>query len=95
MSYIQGFVLAVPAVNKQAYIDHAASAVPLFRDFGMTRMVENWGDEVPEGKVTDFRRAVKAKDDEVVLFSWVEWPSKDAYAAGMQQMMEDPRMGEE
>ena len=94
MSYIQGFVLAVPAVNKQAYIDHAASAVPLFRDFGMTRMVENWGDEVPEGKVTDFRRAVKAKDDEVVLFSWVEWPSKDAYAAGIQRMMEDPRMEE-
>ena len=94
MSYIQGFVLAVPAVNKQAYIDHAASAVPLFRDFGMTRMVENWGDEVPEGKITDFRRAVKAKDDEVVLFSWVEWPSKEAYAAGIQQMMEDPRMGE-
>ena len=94
MSYIQGFVLAVPAANKQAYIDHATSAVPLFREFGMTRMVEAWGDEVPEGKVTDFRRAVKAKDDEVVLFSWVEWPSKEAYAAGIQQMMEDPRMGE-
>ena len=94
MSYIQGFVLAVPAANKQAYIDHATSAVPLFREFGMTRMVENWGDEVPEGKVTDFRRAVKAKDDEVVLFSWVEWPSKDAYAAGIQRMMEDPRMEE-
>ena len=94
MSYIQGFVLAVPAANKQAYIEHATKAVPFFREFGMTRMVENWGDEVPDGKVTDFKRAVKAKDDEVVLFSWIEWPSKDVLESGMQKMMEDPRMAE-
>jgi uncharacterized protein YbaA (DUF1428 family) len=94
MSYIQGFVLAVPAANKQAYIEHATKAVPFFREFGMTRMVENWGDEVPDGKVTDFKRAVKAKDDEVVLFSWIEWPSKEVLESGMQKMMEDPRMAE-
>ena len=94
MTYIQGFVLAVPAANKQAYIEHASKAVPFFRDFGMTRMVENWGDEVPDGKVTDFKRAVKAKDDEVVLFSWLEWPSKEIYQTGMKKMMEDPRMAE-
>jgi uncharacterized protein YbaA (DUF1428 family) len=94
MSYIQGFVLAVPAAKKQAYIDHATGAVPLFRDFGMTRMVENWGDEVPDGTVTDFKRAVKAEDEEIVVFSWVEWPSKEAHDTGMQKMIEDPRMEE-
>jgi uncharacterized protein YbaA (DUF1428 family) len=94
MSYIQGFVLAVPAANKQSYIDHAAKSVALFRDYGMTRMVENWGDEVPDGIVTDFKRAVKAKDDETVLFSWLEWPSKEVYQDGMKRMMEDPRMAE-
>jgi uncharacterized protein YbaA (DUF1428 family) len=92
MTYIQGFVLAVPAANKQAYIDHATQAVPFFREFGMTRMVENWGDEVPDGKLTDFKRAVKAKDDEVVLFSWIEWPSREVLDNGMQKMMDDPRM---
>ena len=92
MTYIQGFVLAVPAANKQAYIDHATQAVPFFREFGMTRMVENWGDEVPDGKLTDFKRAVKAKDDEVVLFSWIEWPSREVLDNNMQKMMDDPRM---
>jgi uncharacterized protein YbaA (DUF1428 family) len=92
MSYIQGFVLAVPAANKQAYIDHATKAVPLFREFGATRMVENWGDEVPDGKVTDFKRAVKAEKDEVVLFSWIEWPSREVLENGMAKMMEDSRM---
>jgi uncharacterized protein YbaA (DUF1428 family) len=84
----------VPTAKKQAYIDHATGAVPLFRDFGMTRMVENWGDEVPDGKVTDFRRAVKAEDGETVVFSWVEWPSREAHDTGMQKMIEDPRMAE-
>jgi len=94
MSYIQGFVLAVPAANKQAYIDHASRALPFFHEHGATRMVENWGDDVPDGKVTDFKRAVKAKDDEVVLFSWVEWPSKEVLETGMDKMMKDPRMAE-
>ncbi|MGH6613937.1 DUF1428 domain-containing protein [Sphingomonas sp.] len=94
MSYIQGFVLAVPAANKQAYIDHASKSIALFRDYGMTRMVENWGDEVPDGTVTDFKRAVQAKDDETVLFSWLEWPSRQVYQDGIARMMEDPRMAE-
>ena len=92
MTYIQGFVLAVPAANKQAFIEHATNAVPFFREFGAMRTVENWGDEVPDGKVTDFKRAVKAEDDEVVLFSWVEWPSREALETGTDKMMEDPRM---
>ena len=93
MSYIDGFVLAVPTANKQAFIDHASAAAPLFRDFGATRLVENWGDDVPRGKVNDLYGAVQAKEDETVLFSWVEWPDKAARDAGVARMMTDERMG--
>ena len=92
MSYFQGFVLAVPTSNKQAYHEHAERFAPLFTEFGASRMVETWGEDVPEGKVTDFRRAVLAEDGEEVLFSWVEYPSKVACDAAYQKMMSDPRM---
>lgn len=92
MNYIDGFVAAVPEANKQAYIDHATEAVALFKEFGALRLVEGWGDDVPDGKLTDFRGAVKAEDGEVVIFSWIEWPSKEVRDAGMKRMMEDPRM---
>ncbi|MEO1205292.1 MAG: DUF1428 domain-containing protein [Pseudomonadota bacterium] len=94
MAYVDGFLIAVPAANKQAYIDHANSALPFFKELGVTRMVECWGDDVPDGKVTDFRKAVQAKDDEVVVFSWFEWPDKATRDAGMKKMMDDPRMKE-
>lgn len=94
MKYVDGFVLAVPADNKQAYVDHARKALPMFKEFGVTRMVECWGDDVPNGKVTDFRGAVKARENEIVVFSWMEWPSKEVRDAGMKKMMEDPRMKE-
>ena len=94
MSYIDGFVLAVPEANKAKYLEHARKALPFFKEFGATRMVEGWGDDVPDGKLTDFRRAVQAKEGEAVLFSWIEWPSKAVRDAGMKRMMEDPRMKE-
>src|SRR5690606_30278675 len=92
MNYVEGFVVAVPAANKETYRKNAEEASPLFKEFGATRFVECWGDDVPVGKVTDFRGAVKAKEDEVVVFSWLEYPSKEVRDAANQKMMSDPRM---
>ena len=79
MTYIDGFVPAVPQQNKQAFLDHVREASSLFKDHGATRMVENWGDDVPVGKVTDFHRAVRKRNGEAVLFSWVEWSSRASW----------------
>jgi len=92
MVYVEGFVTAVPIANKEAYRAHAAEFVPMLKEFGATRMVEAWEDDVPDGKVTDFRRAVMAKPDEAVLFSWFEYPSKEVRDAANARMMDDPRM---
>jgi uncharacterized protein YbaA (DUF1428 family) len=94
MSYVDGFVVAVPAANKDAYRKHAAEAAPFFKELGATRLVEAWGVDVPDGKVTDFKGAVKAEPDEVVVFSWVEYPSKAVRDAAGETMMNDPRMKE-
>ena len=91
MTYVDGFVAAVPTANKQKFIDHAKKADSVFVELGATRVLECWGDDVPEGTVTDFRRAVQARDDETVIFSWIEWPDKATRDKAMPKMMEDPR----
>ena len=92
MAYVDGFVASVPAANKEAYRKHAAEAAVLFKEFGATRIVECWGDDVPRGKLTDFSKAVQAKEDEVVVFAWIEYPSREVRDAAHQKMMNDPRM---
>lgn len=93
MSYIDGFVIAVPTANKQKFIEHARQLDPIFIELGAIRVIEGWGDDVPDGKVTDFRRAVQATAEETVAFSWVEWPDKATRDAAMKKMMEDPAHG--
>ena len=100
MSYVDGFVIAVPKANKDKFIEHARKGDSAFMDLGATRILECWGDDIPSGKVTDFRRAVQATDDEVVVFSWIEWPDKATRDAGMSKMMNelvktDPRLNPE
>ena len=92
MTYVEGFVAAVPTANKEAYRKHATDAVPLFKEFGATRMVEAWADDVPDGKVTDFKGSVQAKDDETVVFSWLEYPDKATRDAANEKIRNDPRM---
>ncbi len=100
MSYFDGFVIACPKANRDKFIAHATKGDSVFMDMGALRVVECWGDDVPEGKTTDFRMAVKAAEDEAVLFSFIEWPDKQTRDAGMARMTEmmsdpakmDPRM---
>jgi uncharacterized protein YbaA (DUF1428 family) len=93
MTYVQGFVLAVPTARKEEFVKHATDAAPLFREFGATRVVESWGDDVPDGKVTDFKGAVNAEEGETIVFSWFEYPSRAVRDAANEKMRSDPRMG--
>jgi uncharacterized protein YbaA (DUF1428 family) len=92
MDYVDGFVLAVPTRNKQDYVKLANEAAIVFKEYGATSVVECWGDNVPDGKLTSFPMAVKCQADETVVFSWIVWPSRAVRDAGMEQFMKDPRM---
>ena len=89
MSYIDGFILAVPTANKQAFIEFANRVDTIFTELGATRVLECWGDDVPEGKITDFGKSVQARADETVVFSWIEWPDKQTRDAAMKKMMSE------
>jgi uncharacterized protein YbaA (DUF1428 family) len=92
MTYIDGFVAAVPTANREKFKKHADEAAAIFKEYGALSVVESWGDDVPEGKITSFPMAVQRKDDETVVFSWIVWPSKEARKAAWDKMMADPRM---
>jgi uncharacterized protein YbaA (DUF1428 family) len=92
MSYIQGFVIPVPTGQKEAYRDMVAKVAPIFREYGAERLVECWGDAVPDGDVTDFRKAVKAQKGEQVVFSWIVWPDKATQEEAHAKIWSDPRM---
>ncbi|SDD62567.1 Uncharacterized conserved protein YbaA, DUF1428 family [Cupriavidus sp. YR651] len=94
MAYIDGFVIAVPTANRETYRQFALKASVVFKEHGALKVVECWGDDVPEGKVTSFTMAVQRKDNEAVVFAWVLWPSREARDAGMKAVMADPRVKE-
>ena len=89
MPYVEGFVAAVPTANKEQYIEQARKAAAYFKSLGATRLVEGWGDDVPKGEVTDFYKAVQAREDETVVFSWVEYPDKATRDAANEKMAAD------
>ncbi len=95
MTYFEGFIVPVPETSKEAYRKQASDAAPLFQEFGVQRHIEAWDSDVPEGKVTDFRKAVQAKPDEKVVFSWFEYPSRQARDAANEKIINDPRMKEQ
>ncbi|PRY26541.1 uncharacterized protein YbaA (DUF1428 family) [Aliiruegeria haliotis] len=94
MPYVDGFLAAVPTANREAYKTHAANAWPIFKDLGAIALWECWGDDVPDGELTSYLKAVQAKEDETVVFSWTVWPDKDTRDAAWSKMMSDPAIGE-
>src|SRR5689334_5852240 len=94
MKYVDGFLIPVPANKREAYREMSAKWWELAKEFGATRQVECWGDDVPDGKITDFKRAVKAEGNETIVFSWIEYPSKQVRDSVKEKMESDPRMKE-
>jgi uncharacterized protein YbaA (DUF1428 family) len=92
MNYVDGFVAAVPTGNREAYEKHSKSAAAIFKEYGALKVVENWGDDVPDGKLTSFPMAVQRKDDEAVVFAWIVWPSRQVRDDAWKAVMADPRM---
>lgn len=92
MNYVDGFVAAVPTMNKEKYIEHAKISAVIFKEHGALTIVETWEDDVPEGEVTSFSMSVKRQKNESIVFSWITWSSKKARDAGWKSLMEDPRM---
>ena len=92
MTYVTGFLQAVPEKNKEAYKTMAEMGWEIFKEFGCLSMQENWGVDTPDGKLTSFPMAVKREEGEVVVFSWMIWPDKATADKGFDAMMNDPRM---
>jgi uncharacterized protein YbaA (DUF1428 family) len=92
MTYFEGFIAPVPEANKDAYRKHAREFASLSPEFGIRRHVEAWDSDVPEGKVTDFRKAVDAKPDEKVVLAFFEYPNRKERDAANEKFMSDPRM---
>ena len=92
MSYVDGFVVAVPRENIEAYKKFSTFAGSLWKEYGALEYVECIGDDVPYGELTSFPRAVQAKEDEVVVFSWITYPSREERDAINAKVMADPRL---
>lgn len=92
MSYVDGFVLAVPKANLEAYKEVARVAGEVWMEHGALAYVECVGDDVPYGTLTSFPRAVQATDDEVVIFSWIVYKSRQSRDEIQAKVFEDPRL---
>lgn len=92
MTYIDGMIAPVAKDKKAAYLDHARKAGEIFKEYGALGIVECWGDDVPDGKLTSLPMAVKLEPGETVVLSWITWPDKATRDEGMKKVMEDARM---
>ena len=92
MPYVDGFVLAVPKKNLEAYKEMARTAGAVWKEYGALSYVECFGDDVPYGELTSFPRAVQATDDEVVVFSWITYESREKRDEINAKVMADPRL---
>jgi uncharacterized protein YbaA (DUF1428 family) len=90
--YIAGFVIPVPEEKMEAYRQWAENSAAIFREYGCIEIVESWEDNVPRGKLTDFHRAVDARDGEKIVFSWQVWPDKATLESAEARMHEDERL---
>jgi uncharacterized protein YbaA (DUF1428 family) len=92
MTYVDGFLSAVPAANKAAYKRHAERTAEVFLDCGALSVVDCWGDDLPDGRINSMHTAVCRQVDETVCFSWVTWPDKATRDAALMKVFTDPRM---
>lgn len=92
MAYIDGFLAAVKTAKKDEYKTFAEFAAGVFKDHGALELVECWGEDVPDGKLTSFPMAVKLEPDETVVFSWIRWPDKETRTKGLDAVFKDKRM---
>jgi uncharacterized protein YbaA (DUF1428 family) len=92
MAYVDGFVIPVPKDKLDAYKNLARVCNTVWREYGAIDYVETIGDDVPYGTLTSFPRAVQAKEDEIIIFSWIVYESRAARDACMEKVMTDPRM---
>ncbi|MEZ5998811.1 MAG: DUF1428 domain-containing protein [Hyphomonas sp.] len=90
--YIASLVIPVPEDKQEAYRKWAEKSAEFFRDYGCLEVMEAWEDFVPDGKQTDFRRAVAAKPGEKIVLTWQVWPDKETFYAAEEKMHDDPRM---
>ena len=95
MPYVDGFVIPVKKDNVEVYKEHARKAGEVWKEHGALDFVECVGDDVPYGTLTSFPRAVQAKDDEVVIFSWIVYASRAERDSISAKVMADPRVQEE
>ncbi len=94
MRYVQGFILAVPEENKEAYRENTEQAWAFFKAQGALSTCENWEADVPDGKVTSFPMAVKRAPGEKIVFSWIVWPDKATHDAAWKTLMQSGEMAD-
>lgn len=92
MAYVDGFLLALPKSNVERYKAIACECAPIWKEYGALDYVECIGDDTPYGKLTSFPRAVQATEGEVVVFSWIVYPSKAVRDAANEKIMKDERL---